>query len=187
MKLIKRSFAFFMSVMFLFCTSTSATSEPWDEEYPGYPNYRGTIESGCYGSESRPLEYPITGRFLSALKKSGDEDCNGYTQWYDIELPAHTDWYSSLQVLSSIWGSWYFIGDPEMWPQEYLDRFDGILSNAKTDFSTDGMTPHLYDYRVDSYFFDGDCLNIRYSADYRIVKISPSLNFDKYVLKKVVK
>lgn len=26
-----------------------------------------------------------------------------------------------------------------------------------------------------------------YSADYRIVKISPSLNFDKYVLKKVVK
>lgn len=26
-----------------------------------------------------------------------------------------------------------------------------------------------------------------YSSDYRIVKISPSLNFDKYVLKKVVK
>lgn len=26
-----------------------------------------------------------------------------------------------------------------------------------------------------------------YSADYRIVKISPSLNFDKYVLRKVVK
>lgn len=26
-----------------------------------------------------------------------------------------------------------------------------------------------------------------YSADYRIVKISPSLNFNKYVLKKVVK
>ena len=26
-----------------------------------------------------------------------------------------------------------------------------------------------------------------YSADYRIVKISPSLNFDKYVLQKVVK
>jgi hypothetical protein len=26
-----------------------------------------------------------------------------------------------------------------------------------------------------------------YGADYRIVKISPSLNFDKYVLKKVVK
>lgn len=26
-----------------------------------------------------------------------------------------------------------------------------------------------------------------YSADYRIIKISPSLNFDKYVLKKVVK
>jgi hypothetical protein len=26
-----------------------------------------------------------------------------------------------------------------------------------------------------------------YSADYRIVKISPSLNYDKYVLKKVVK
>lgn len=26
-----------------------------------------------------------------------------------------------------------------------------------------------------------------YSADYRIVKMSPSLNFDKYVLKKVVK
>lgn len=26
-----------------------------------------------------------------------------------------------------------------------------------------------------------------YSADYRIAKISPSLNFDKYVLKKVVK
>jgi hypothetical protein len=26
-----------------------------------------------------------------------------------------------------------------------------------------------------------------YSADYRIVKISPSLNFDKYVLKKAVK
>lgn len=27
----------------------------------------------------------------------------------------------------------------------------------------------------------------QYSADYRIVKVSPSLNFDKYVLKKVVK
>lgn len=34
---------------------------------------------------------------------------------------------------------------------------------------------------------DSDGNTDEYSADYRIVKISPSLNFDKYVLKKVVK
>lgn len=34
---------------------------------------------------------------------------------------------------------------------------------------------------------DGNGNTNEYSADYRIVKISPSLNFDKYVLKKVVK
>lgn len=34
---------------------------------------------------------------------------------------------------------------------------------------------------------DSDGNTNEYSADYRIVKISPSLNFDKYVLKKVVK
>lgn len=34
---------------------------------------------------------------------------------------------------------------------------------------------------------DTDGNTDEYSADYRIVKISPSLNFDKYVLKKVVK
>lgn len=34
---------------------------------------------------------------------------------------------------------------------------------------------------------DKDGNTDEYSADYRIVKISPSLNFDKYVLKKVVK
>lgn len=34
---------------------------------------------------------------------------------------------------------------------------------------------------------DGNGYTDEYSADYRIVKISPSLNFDKYVLQKVVK
>lgn len=34
---------------------------------------------------------------------------------------------------------------------------------------------------------DEDGNTDEYSADYRIVKISPSLNFDKYVLRKVVK
>lgn len=34
---------------------------------------------------------------------------------------------------------------------------------------------------------DSDGNTDEYSADYRIVKISPSLNYDKYVLKKIVK
>lgn len=34
---------------------------------------------------------------------------------------------------------------------------------------------------------DADGNTDEYSADYRIVKVSPSLNFDKYVLQKVVK
>lgn len=71
--------------------------------------------------------------------------------------------------------------------QEYglsLSDYEAILLTSKNALPIDETSRIWHTSEPTN---DNEGYTDEYSADYRIVKISPGLNFDKYVLQKVVK
>lgn len=120
MKLIKRLVAFCLCVVMM-CTAVV---------YSSAIKYEFT-ETGWYGwDENHTLAYPVTKRFVES------KDSESLWDWYNTEYRGlHGN--EQFEYMSRLWYYNYVIGDPEVWPQVYLDRFDNLLENSGTAYVAD--------------------------------------------------
>ena len=191
MKHVKRLLAMCLAVIMMCCSASSAVCIFPSELYPGvlgYKGYYGTLETGCFGTLERPLNYPITGRF--AKKGITHDDYSyelGYKYWYDYwyenDLPSGSEKFTEISYMASIWHEYYNVGDPEVCPQEYLEVFEKCLveqteiieSPIKTE---DGSKKQKY--RVDGYSWNGKKLTVQCSVDYEVKYSLEYLGYGDY-------
>ena len=130
------------------------------------PSY--AVNYGYYGDGPYPLPYPLCGSYI---KDYHNNDYERVYEWKRFDYPDYCRKYTELGYLSSLWGSWYCIGDPEVWHEEYLERFETVLAgayiNRPAEVLYNGGT-QLYEYRVDNYSWDNDTLSVQCSVDYNI-------------------
>ena len=101
------------------------------------------------------VDYPLCKDFLEIFYAFP------FDTWYKVEYLPYSREFTSLRYLSCLWLEYYDFDDNEKICEEYLGEFDSLLDNAQTD-------TQRYNYRVDSYSWDGNTLTVQCSADYKI-------------------
>lgn len=113
MKLCKRIVVLFIACVMLWgaCLGVCADTES--------PN------TGFYGYEGMSLKYPVTSRFMNTF----DED-NRFGTWYKLSYSNYKETFGELEYMSRLWYDTYRFGDPEMWHEAYIERFEPMLPSA---------------------------------------------------------
>lgn len=119
--------------------------------------------TGFYGYENAPLEYPITSRLLRTL----EGNTNGYYEWYNG--PYHLYLHKKLEYCADLWTYNYYVNDPETIPQVYLDVFESRLNNEQDPLIFKSpMDNSLSALRIDGYSWNENVLSVECRGDYSL-------------------
>jgi len=157
MKTARKIVSLFLSLIVLLCAILPISAEFTD--------------TGWWGDgENIFLDYPLTSRFV---KEYCSTHLGGMAEWYMY------DYERGIEFMSSLWLKYYYLGDPEILCEDYINKFEVDIANAYSDRPPhyNGSGTQLYGYTVNSYFWEGNTLSASCTMDYDIT-YSCSSEFD---------
>ena len=108
--------------------------------------------------------YPFTYRFMDSM--FGYDKYGDWTEYYGPWLSNEFSWSwrnhegEELDLYSSAWLRYYHFGDSEIWPQDFIGRFEGVLSKV------DDGGEYAGKHKVIDYSWNGNVLTLNCGAEY---------------------
>ena len=119
---------------------------------------------GCYGfvydnNKSCVIPYPVSRRFVNSIGSTKTD----FITWYENEYCSYVDNNEdALQYLSNLWYYNYMIGDRDVITEEYLDRYNTLLSEDRLNEILNN------NFSVDYASFIGNRLTVNCHAKFNV-------------------